>query len=1209
MKSNKSILNVFFALGLIALSCNSHAAFTTIEVGEATLPAVTSGGAASLTPFTTINFTQPFATGVTPNVFTMTPEFGAGAADDPCLIRIRNITTTSFDATCLEPRNEDRDSPGTSFDYIAIVNGTTTIPTTTGGSVLFESNCTPVSRQRFGSRCTNCTTTAGLAVGFQGVNFSNTFTNAPALLTTLTTTNNLLSGAGVPVGEPEFLKSGVQDLIASSFGATVERFEAGNGNLLNSETMCYLAVERQGCQTLDLTGLSGSVASVQFESVFGSGVDGHDNGATTGEGAAFAASCFTGTTPVAVADMHTTNGADGGFVRRESVNASEIILTIDEDRVSNSERGHIDEDVSVLAFGQAFTTPVTVSKVSIDQRGRTVKFNWQTTSESFHLGFHLWGETNTGWVQLNKRLLPGQGINTERKSDYSKKIRLTRQQYNEIQRFGISSVDASGFEEFYGPFDSGQDYGEEDTSEAIDWSETRKQFESSMHDKGFVKVNNRWRQNSKGVQKRIDRRNLKVKNTAVDVRFNGTGMRKVAASELLDMQPSWRGMPLEQFAVTFNGNALTRHIVSDDQRLSDDDVIIFNAIAPQGRDQVYLSDYNYRLVRDRKKARPAPLFDGRDITGLSLDQSAYAEQTLTNGKLYSRVITSGNPWFDARLLSMAKVVSKNYIANFQEPIIVDEDSQLTVTLFGGIDLPGGVIDHHIQIKVNDQLVHDAYFDGFTEHRAVISLPAGLLTGTNDIISIIAPGDTGLFADLILIDELVLAAPTALNENSAVGFPADLNANAYQVSATNNATSSVYAYTDSGAFNVITAVHNDDSVSFRALPFLQSDNKLEQLRYTVTDMDGLEGAIAIEPVLAQEPHKQTTDLLIVAHPNFIGDDLESYVSFKQDEGYLPLVVSWLDIVENYGFGNDTPTALNNFLQRAKHYYTPENVLLIGGHTFDYLDTMGTAAVNFIPTHYRRISSAEYGPTDNVFADLDGDNLPELAIGRWPVRSVADLKVIISKSQQWQIKRQDNNHQKALLIAQGNDGRNLNFESSLEGRITPQLAALGYFSEPTKVYLQQLPSDGVVEPIQQARDLISSAINSGADLVSFAGHASTTGWGFQGIVNTQFIKTLENHNDPVIVMPLACYTSNYQSLSTNSLAHQWLFSGTQGAAAVHGAAMLGDYRENGLFSERVLKQSRSESRLGKAIKSAKRQMTSANEMLHNWTLLGDPTLWLK
>jgi hypothetical protein len=680
-------------------------------------------------------------------------------------------------------------------------------------------------------------------------------------------------------------------------------------------------------------------------------------------------------------------------------------------------------------------------------------------------------------------------------------------------------------------------------------------------------------------------------------------------ADLISKNSNLRGKPIASLAVTLNGQAVTRDIVSDDDRLSDDDVVIFNVIAPQGRDQIYIENNNYRLLLDRQKVQQAQLFDGQNTDGIELTQSAFTEQTLTQGKEYSRVLSSGNPWYDSRVLTMGGAVSKTYTANFNQALLNDKDAQISFSLFGGVDLPDDVDDHHVQVTVNGTLIHDAYFDGFTEHTKTLSLPAGLLTGTNDTVTITLPGDTGLFADLVLVDEITLSAPTTLQTELALDFSSSDAALAYALPVSDGELNRVFAYSESGAFSVITPALENQTLSFRVLPFIQSANKPEQLRYAVNTIEALESTVSIEAVTTSQLHKQATDLLIVAHPNFMGEDLDGYLKFKQDEGYTPLVVSWLDLVERYGHGNNTPNALNNFLSRAKQYYEPDNMLIVGGHTYDYLDVLNTGAINFIPTHYRPVSYAEYATADNVFADLDDDNLPDLAIGRWPVRSVTDLQSIIAKSQAWQTKRKTTNNQNAVLIAQPVDSRKLNFEDSLEGRIAPQITALNQFSEPERVYLQRIESDGVSEPIAHARALISEAINSGTDLVSFAGHASTSGWGFQGIVNTQLIQDLENYNDPVIVMPLACYTTDYQDLSSNTLAHQWMFAGTQGAAAIHGAAFLGDYRENGIFAERFLKKSRSVTVLGKAIQQAKRQMGSANQMLHNWTLLGDPTLLLE
>ena len=110
------------------------------------------------------------------------------------------------------------------------------------------------------------------------------------------------------------------------------------------ETIAYLAIEDGSTGTFDPG--SGPVA---FEAQRVSGIQGFTNG------------CFTrsfltsfGTDPVVVASQSDRAGANGGWVRRCSIAADEIGLTIDEDRTNDSERGHISETVDFLAFSEVF---------------------------------------------------------------------------------------------------------------------------------------------------------------------------------------------------------------------------------------------------------------------------------------------------------------------------------------------------------------------------------------------------------------------------------------------------------------------------------------------------------------------------------------------------------------------------------------------------------------------------------------------------------------------------------------------------------------------------------------------------------------------------------------------------------------------------------------------------------------------------------------
>lgn len=1211
-------LKRWFSLGVITMPLASTISFaqtSTFEVGSAALPATTTATTTTLSPFTTINFSAPFAAGVTPNVFPMTPEFGAGAADDPCTIRIRNVTNTGFEAACLEPLNEDRDTPAVSFNYVAMINGTLNIPIVgSTDTVRFESQCSLVNSQVFGPNCDDCTLAPGQSQGFTSQAFlTPAFDNPPALLTQISSTNNTFSGGpGVPGGEPNFLEAAVQtdSLNTTGFNWTLDRLEAGVGNLNNDETICYLAVERDGCQELDFSSINGP-ASVDFTAVFGGNVDGHDNGATAGEGVTFPAGCFTNT-PTTIAGSRSRRGNNGGFLRLVSENSAAAIFTYDEDRVSDSERNHIDEDISAIAFSATFTTPVTLSKALVTQTGRITRFAWETSSETFHLGFHLWGETSSGWEQLNQRIILGAEVDTAETNRYKRSIRLNRQQLNEISRFGISTIDNTGFEQFYGPFELNSEYGEDANNEPVDWSSTRAAFEQSMLARGFVKHNNRWRKASRKAQQRLLNKQLGTGSSVLNVGFESSGLHAISAQSILDVTPNWQGVSLDRIALTLNGKAVPRDIVSDDEQFNAGDQIILNARQPGGSDAVYLQNYVYQLRLDRSRVQTAGYFDGALEDPVALSSTGMVSLTPTRDKVYSAGINAEQPWYDRRLVSRGQPTTADYSVNFSQPIDTDSPAILDFTIFGGIDLDGDVNDHHAQISVNGTQVDDAVFDGLTRYSKRVSLPAGLLNQENNTVSVTVVGDTGLFADLILVDEVTLSAPELLTQQSGYNFFATEDDTGFTVSLPDAPSASVYAYTAEGLLSQVNASSTPNEVSFASLPGLSTLSS--DLYFSVAPNQALPQPNMIELADIKLQHEDLGNLLIVAHPNFIGEELNAYAEFKRNNGYEVNIVDWLELVETYGYGNNTPQTLDNFLAQAFPAGSAvdtslNNVLIVGGHTYDYLGNLDDNIVNFIPTHYRKVSIFKFTPSDNVFADLNDDQIPDLAIGRWPVRTQDDLSTIIKKTNDWQANRDTSPYQDALLISQPSDSASLDFTRQMDMRLGIPLDRLDEFDSITRISMQELSESGVEDPVQTARDNIESKLNEGLDLLSFGGHGGYVSWGFQGVVNTDFVRNLNNQGKPTLLMPLACYTSNYEHPSVNTLAHQWLFAGDQGAVGIHGAAVLGEYRENAIFAERYLNNTAASKTVGEAIYKAKNEMASGNQMLHNWAFLGDPTLPLR
>jgi len=1190
-----------FALFLVAPGYATTAVF---EVGEGTLPATPAPGAGNPTVFTTINFKSAFA--APPNVFPVTLENGANP--DPCVLRIRNVTTTGFDAACLEPINEDRAAGGMVFEYIAVQDGGVTVPLASGvGSVDFVSGCTDITNQTYGPNCVNCSG----PISFTPVTFPSAFGATPALLTHVQTTNNIVSS------DPIFIDAAVAtgSLSSTGFNLALDQMEAGTGPIADAETVCYLAAERNGCQDLDFSSFEGP-ASVMFQAQNGArDIDGHDNGCTSGEGVDFAAGCFT-STPIAVAKQITRAGNNGGWVRRCSVNTSEVILTIDEDQVSNAERSHIDEEASVFAFDGVFSTPVSFARAKVEQRGRRVTFEWETSAEAFHLGFALWGEVNGEWVQLNKRFIASSGLDTAQATNYSQKVWLSREQLNGITQFGISSIDTQGYEEFFGPFKAGVDYGKKSTIEPVNWSNVRAEYEQNMRDQGYLKSGQRWRKASNKKRELALDKSLNLGRPVLNLEISDLGIQSVSGAEILAIYPRLEGIKLARLAVTLNGQAVVRSIQSDDGRLSADDQIIFYAKSPQGSDGIYLDNYIYQLSLNRAKAIDATKFSEVVEPGASVSNQAMVEKTLTSIQQHSAVISGDDPWYDQQLLVTDSPKSLSYPFDFEAPIKDGAFGRLSFLLHGGFDFPNSDQDHHVQILVNGVLVHDAVFDGFVAESGTVKVPENTLKQSNNVVEVRLPADTGTFADRVFVDQLVIGmdGPLSLDgtpsDEQVIDFAADNTVAAYHLTLGANVAAGddiqVFAYTPNGAISEVAATLIDDqTLEFANLPAITNTT----VRFAAAAVGNWHRPASVYAAETERLHNIVSDYFIIAHPTFMGQALDRFVDLKTDQGFSPVVLNWLDIVATYGFGNATPNALNNFFSKAANHSEFAHALIVGGHSYDYLGITNQPIVNFIPSHYRPVSIQNFSPTDNPYADLNRDQVPEFAIGRWPVRSVDDLESVVQKTVDWHANRADNIYQEAVLIAQAPDNRNLNFSTQMQGRVAIPLDDLDEFSQVSFVDMLTIQESGVQNPVLEGQQRIRRAVDEGANLISFAGHGSSASWGFQGLVDTEFVKSLSNVGKPVLVMPMACHTTNFESTSVNTLAHQWLFAGEQGAVAIHGASVLGEYRENAIFAERVIQQSKGSTTLGEAILKVKKLMSSGNAMLDNWALLGDPALPLR
>src|SRR5258705_12701887 len=128
---------------------------------------------------------------------------------------------------------------------------------------------------------------------------------------------------------------------------------------------------------------------------------------------------------------------------------------------------------------------------------------------------------------------------------------------------------------------------------------------------------------------------------------------------------------------------------------------------------------------------------------------------------------------------------------------------------------------------------------------------------------------------------------------------------------------------------------------------------------------------------------SADFLIVSHPNFI-NGLAPLVQARQAQGYTVKVVSTTDVYRQFSFGIFDPLAIQRYIRYAESHMGIQYVLLVGGDMYDYRSYVTPNGISFVPSLYAPTGDiVQYAPVDPLYADINVDGVPDLAIGRFPV----------------------------------------------------------------------------------------------------------------------------------------------------------------------------------------------------------------------------------
>ncbi len=879
------------------------------------------------------------------------------------------------------------------------------------------------------------------------------------------------------------------------------------------------------------------------------------------------------------------------------------------------------------------TTPVTISSFESKRTGRSLKTTWQTSSESFNLGFHLWGNVDGEWQQLNRRMIASNTIDSVVPQDYKHRVNLLKID-GELIEVGVSSVSTSGQEEFYGPFEIGERYGEDAVPRYVDWSHQRTLHDEAMNQAGYTKVRQRWVKNTPRREARFQRQAERFDDLIFEI--GSSGMYRISYEDLLQYGIDLKGMPIHKLSLTRGGVAVPRAISTGKKwrrhRFGPGSEITFYAYGPSASDARYVATEPYRLSFDPSKVihlrKSKPSSKTLKDDHVTLEQSHIFTTNFGDKNIYSFGL-EGDGWYDSSIRAIRAVGVKSIDINVAEDAILEQAAVIELSLFGVTNFPQVDADgdgdlepgHHYKVYLNRTDFPDAVAEGFGNGKEFIHVNQQVLSqlkhGPNELQIELIP-DNGHGLDLVyLIDgSLSYARPNTMRENS-LNFV--------------ESASDVSTLVQSNGFNVeaVFAVDRDQNVVARS--FAKSDGLITLAKQTNASERGpLKLYIIAEEgyskpaqiykansVSADELSLTDVDYVIIADASLRGGVLQRFVARQEELGRRTKVVSSQAIFDTYSSGNALPQAIADYLREQSLVSPFQYVLLVGGHTYNYRGyntEESNRPINLIPSFYRGSDFiTKQIPTAVPFVDFDQDGTPDRAIGRWPVRDQTQLELVVNKTLAWHADGSHKDSKTALFIADAKDEQN-NFTQSSARLISSLGLDLNPWPAPGNVFLDSINIDSSVpqsDKLITARDSIVNGINQGPALTVYSGHGAPGVWGRQALVSGSVSDRFNNESSPTFIMPLACYTTYYETPEVKSLPELLLTDNTGGAVAISGASLLSRSGDNERFGRDLLKKmTLSAMDLGTAVMEVKREIHAISPrhqaVIYNWVTLGDPTL---
>ncbi len=574
-------------------------------------------------------------------------------------------------------------------------------------------------------------------------------------------------------------------------------------------------------------------------------------------------------------------------------------------------------------------------------------------------------------------------------------------------------------------------------------------------------------------------------------------------------------------------------------------------------------------------------------------------------------------WFWKRALAVTKPVTRTYPLQLSGVISATASATLRVEVAARNATPANNPDHHLRWSVNGTEVGEDKWEGKVGRVFTTTVPAALLhEGENQLQLTLLP-DVGI--QDIYFDRAILTYSRAfIAQEDRLFFSAPADGAA--------------TYTLTG-FSALPPLLLDISDALR--PTLLTDAQPaanpDSITFTDSTALGTPYAAFVQPMMATASAYSPPDGIlhstpgadeIIIVPSAFYTTTLPLAEQRRSEGLRVQVVSVEDLYVLFGGGVFHPRAIRDFLAYTYTNWpdpSPAYVLLVGDGHFNFKGhnpaVYGELRANWIPPYLDFVDpfQGEVAVDSRYAAIVGDDNFPDMAIGRLPVNSVAELEDVIAKLLAYSSDPAAPWARRALFVSDNVPDNAGDFDAvidTLEAATAPGML---------RQHLSLTDSCGApnTQPNTcaiSATEVLTQTWSEGVALLTYSGHGSIHRWAHEPLLTNTQLPSLQSGGGLPFVLSLDCLDGyfmmppSYPGLAdARSLAEVALTLPERGAIAYFAPSGLGTTYEQQTMALALYDAlyQKGERRLG-ALTQAARLAVFDTHLAEIYTLFGDPAM---